>query len=338
MMQPFLSICIPSYNRPEEILRLLESIDITDKEKVEIVVCEDKAPKREQVREKVQYFQSNSEYAVVYHENEQNLGYDKNIRECINAASGKWIIYMGDDDLFLPGVMDEYIRFLESNPQLGYVLRSYQVNHADGSIEKFRYFDNTRFFQAGFDAYVTLFRKSVFISGFAFRREYAIDTLTDRFDGSLLYQLYVQAEICMNHASAYYATPITQSIDGGIPYFGNSESERHLYTPGTITLDNSINFMKNFFVITKYMDEKYSIHSTEYVRMDISKYSYPILSIQRKKGRKVFREYNRQLREIGLDVSKYYSIYYIALYLLGERTCDRLIRMLKKVLGRTPRL
>lgn len=336
--KPLLSICIPSYNRPDEIYRLLKSIDITDESKIEIVICEDCAPKRELVRAKVEAFRSESKYSVNYVENEINRGYDRNLRECIKNAQGKWIMYMGDDDLFVPQAMDGYLKFLEEHDELGYVLRSYRALHADGSVENFKYFPDTTFFEAGYDAYVTLFRKSVFISGFCFKREKALETLTDRFDGTLLYQLYILAEICMTTPSAYYNVPITQSIDGGVPYFGSSEAEKELYTPGTVTVDNSINFMKNFFVITEFMDGKYQISSTEYVKNDISKYAYPVLAIQRKRGRKEFAGYHRRLKELGIACTAYYYIYYVALYLFNERFCDQGIRLIKKVLGKTPKL
>ena len=44
MKKKFFSICIPSYNRPAEIRRLLDSIDTIHFDEVEIVICEDKAP------------------------------------------------------------------------------------------------------------------------------------------------------------------------------------------------------------------------------------------------------------------------------------------------------
>lgn len=336
--KPLLSICIPSYNRPQELIRLLESVDIVDCEKIEIVICEDYAPKRTEVRNAVKEFMKNSKYNIRYVENEVNLGYDRNLRECINQAKGTWIMYMGDDDVFVPEAMNGYIEFIEEHNELGYVLRSSQALHADGSIENFKYYEDTKFFEPGFDAYVQLFRKSVFISGFCFKREYALKNLTDRFDGSLLYQLYILAEICMEYPSAYYGNPITRSIDGGIPYFGTSEAEKDLYTPGTITVDNSVNFIKNFYIITDYMDEKHHINSTDYVKKDMSKYAYPILSIQRKKGAKEFRNYHKQLKQIGIAITPYYYIYYWALLIFNERFCDKMIRGMKKALGRTPKL
>lgn len=335
---PMLSICIPSYNRPEELYRLLKSVDITDSSKVEIVICEDCAPKREVVRAKVEEFKAESKYAVNYIENEVNQGYDRNLRECIKHAKGTWVMFMGDDDSFVPGTMDAYLEFLERNTELGYVLRSYRALHRDGSIEEFKYFAQTCFFEPGYTAYVTLFRKTVFISGVCFKRELALENMTDRFDGTLLYQLYIMAEICMKHSSAYYGTPITQMDDEGIPYFGSSETERELYTPGTATIDNSVNFMKKFFVVTEFMDEKYGCQSTEYVKKDISKYAYPVLSIQRKRGRKAFAEYHRRLKQLGLACTKYYYVYYVGLYLFGEGVCDKGIRIIKRILGKTPQL
>lgn len=333
------SICIPSYNRPEDLYRLLNSIDYKDAD-IQVVVCEDKSPRREEVRAMVERFKTETELSVKYVENDINCGYDKNLRQCILNANGKWIIYMGDDDMFVPNQLEAYVEFLKEQDgnDVGYILRSYRALHSDGSIEEFKYYSDNKFFDAGFETYEEMFRKSVFISGFTFKREWALDTLTERFDGTLLYQLYIVAEICINHKAAYYGTPFTQSIDGGTPFFGNSESEKELYTPGTITVDNSINFIKNFFVITEYIDQKYDGNSTQYVKDDMSRYSYPILSIQRKKGRKVFKEYDVRLREIGLACTKYYKIYFWGLYLFGEKFCDFGIRTIKKVLGKTPTL
>ena len=50
MDRKLFSICIPSYNRPAEIRRLLDSIDTMYVDGIEIVICEDKAPKRLEVR------------------------------------------------------------------------------------------------------------------------------------------------------------------------------------------------------------------------------------------------------------------------------------------------
>ena len=97
MEEKLFSICIPSYNRPAEIRRLLNSIDTTHVDEVEIVICEDKSPKREEIRKQVLDFKSKTQYEVNYIENEENCGYDKNLRNLIRAAKGHFIIFMGDN-------------------------------------------------------------------------------------------------------------------------------------------------------------------------------------------------------------------------------------------------
>ena len=338
MQNNLVSIAIPAYNRPLELLRLLESIDSTQSEKIEIIICEDKSPKREEINDAVKKFTSQTNYKVKYFENEINLGYDKNLKELVSKSSGDFIVFMGDDDTFIPNALDKQITFLENNNSLGYMLKSHQHIFKDGRIEKFRYFDGNQFFKAGENTYIELFRKSVFISGFTINRNYIQDLLVDDFDGTLLFQLYLLAEVSINYDCAYFDTPLTQALEEGIPFFGNSESEKGLYTPGTITIENSLNFLKGFFKITSFIDTKYNIKSTDKIKRDMSKYFYPSLAIQREKGLKEFFRYVKELNIIGFNITVYYYIYITALVLLGKKNCDSVIVFLKKILGKTPKL
>ena len=338
MHNKLISICIPSYNRSEELYRLLKSIDSKENEKLEIVICEDKSPKREEINDIVKKFINETRYEVKYFENNINLGYDKNIKELVTKAIGDFIVFMGDDDIFISNALDKLIIFLEKNHSLGYVLKSHQYIFKDSRVEKFRYFNGNQFFQAGEDTYIELFRKSVFISGFTINRNYISDLLIDDFDGALLFQLYLLAEVALNYECAYFDTPLTQAKEEGVPFFGNSESEKNLYTPGTITIENSLNFLKGFFKITKFIDDKYKLNSTNKIKTDMSKYFYPSLAIQREKGLKEFFRYVKELNKIGFNITIYYYIYLAALTIFGKKICDSAIVFLKKTLGKTPRL
>jgi len=337
--QSLISICIPSYNRPDTLIRLLKSIDAGDAKNVEIVICEDKSPKREEIRVAVEKFKKETDYEVVYKENKANFGFDKNLRELIKSAKGDWIIFMGDDDDFVPQSLDKLINFLKQHPELGYVLKSHLFYDEDKKAEKFRYYETTKFFESGLENYVALFRKSVFISGFIIKRELVLPYLINEFDGTLLFQLYLLAEVVLKNPSAYFDEPLTRAYQEGIqPLFGTAESEKKLYTPGTITIENSINFLKGFFKITEFIDKKYNLNSTASIKKDMSKYFYPSLAIQRNKGIKVFLDYVKKLNQLGFNITFYYYLYTIFLLLLGKRICDNGIRILKNILGRTPKL
>jgi O-antigen biosynthesis alpha-1,2-rahmnosyltransferase len=338
-MNPILSICIPSYNRPRQISELLLSIDCNH-ENIEIVVCEDRSPKREQIRYSVELFRSQSHYRVRYFENEINLGYDGNIRRLVELAVGKFVMFMGDDDLFIPGALNRFLQFLNEHEDKKYILRSYIVVHPDGNIENFRYLPNMSVFPPGEETVSWLFKRSVSLCGFTISRNDAFRVSTTELDGTLLYQVYLMAQICLDHHSIYCDFPVAQAVQSfrdDKPMFGSSEAEKSRYTPGSVSQDNSINFTKAYFEVTKFIDEQRGTELTGRVKTDLSKYSYPFLSIQRKRGIIPFLKYAKRLeREVDFGCTAYYFIYKWGLALIGEKLCDRLILRVKNALGYTP--
>lgn len=339
---PLLSICIPSYNRPIQLLRLLNSIKVEDVTEVEIIICEDKSPRRSEIISVFNSFVSTSQINCELHLNEINLGYDENLKELIKKANGLYIMYMGDDDIFQENSLIEYINFLKLNLNLGYILRRYSVVHLNGEKEEFIYYKSNRFFEPGVMAFNSLFRKSVFISGFCFRRDFVLNFYdTKYFSGTLLYQLFICAKLVLTYPSAYCNIPLTTMDESkrGVPEFGSSINESNKYTPGKISIQNSINFIKSFLIITKYIDSEFGFNSTKLFLKELSKYSYPVLSIQRENGLKLFVNYNRLLKkEVNINASFYYYIYYYSLLILGKRICDLTIIKIKKIFGKTPSL
>ncbi len=339
MLEPFLSICIPSYNRPEGLQSLLASIDCHP-EDVEIVICEDCAPKRNEVNAVVNRFRAIGSYDLRYLENPVNLGFDGNLRRLIECASGQYVMFMGDDDFFVPKALDKYILFLKSNQDKRYVLRCYLTEHTDGTIEYFRYLPKATNLAAGESTVAWLFKRSVTISGFTISRAAALEWATPELDGTLLYQVYLMAQVCLDHSSVYCDIPVVHSVQSfrqDRAMFGSSGAESNRYTPGIVSPDNSINFTKAYFELTDYLDHRRGTNLTKLVRKDLAKYSYPFLSIQRKRGLISFLRYaNRLEREIGFGSSPYFHIYKWSLFFLGERSCDWVICQIKTSLGYTP--
>jgi len=336
-----LSICIPSYNRPEQLEKLLLTVDCYP-EQIEIVICEDAAPRRKEVRDVVDRFCRASKYNVVYSETPSNFGYDGNIRRLIEMASGVFVLFMGDDDWFKAGELNKYLTFLQENSDVGYILRSYFSMHPDGSLEPFRYLPAQKRFPPGPETCAWLFKRSVSISGVTFKRESALRYATNEFDGTLLYQLHLVLEICLHEESVCsdIAVAITaQTYRDDKPQFGASIKEKGRYEPGTVTFDNSINFTKGFFEISRAFDKKHNLHISELIRRDLSKYSYPFLSIQRKRGLVPFLSYSYRLaRETKINATWHYYLFTLTLAFFGEHFCDRVILLIKKRLGYTPGL
>lgn len=333
----YLSICIPSYNRPQTLRRLLNSIDVRDYSLIEIVICEDNSPSRELIREVVMDFKATTKYHLVYVENLKNLGFDRNWRELSLHASGEYLLYMGDDDGFIPGQLDVYIEWLKKHPEPYYILRSYVRDYGKGKREYFRYYDDDKFFSPGVDAYKAFFMKSISMSGYTIKRNCSLEFLTDDLDNTLLYQLYLLAEVCLKYPSAYCNTPCAMLISDQVQLFGNSSVEKKLYTPGE-GVGTNINFIMSYFRIADYIDKKHSLDLADFIKKEYSKYSYYVLAGKRQYGVKIFNQHVKSLRSIGLDTSFYFNIYYVGLLLFGKAFCTKLIRVIKRIKGRSLQL
>ena len=148
------------------------------------------------------------------------------------------------------------------------------------------------------------------------------------------------AQVCLRHDSIYCDIPVVHAVQTfreDKPMFGSSDAEKSRFTPGSVSHDNSINFTKAYFEVTAYLDKQHGTNLTKLVRIDLSKYSYPFLSIQRKRGIRPFLRYAKRLEtEAGFGCTAYYHIYKWALVLFGERVCDRLISRIKHAVGHTP--
>lgn len=335
----FISICIPSYNRPATIVRLLKSIDVSNPDELEVVICEDNSPKREEIMEAVSIFKQTAPFSVKYVENPENFGFDRNWRELSLQASGHYLLYMGDDDGFIPGQLDVFIKWLKNHPEPCYILRSYvrKYGEAETDIEYFRYYDDDRYFEPGIEGYKAFFMKSISMSGYTIKRSCSLEFLTDDINDTLLYQLYLLGVVCLHYPSAYCNTPCAMLISDQEQLFGNSKVEKGMYVPGQ-GVGTNLNFIKSYYRIADYIDEKYGLNVAREIKKEYSKYSFYTIAGKREHGLKVFNEHVKQLRNIGLDSSHYFNIYYLGLLIFGKKRCLWLIRTIKKIKGRSLQL
>ncbi len=124
-------------------------------------------------------------------ENDTNLGYDANLRALVDSARGSYCLFMGNDDLLAPDSLTVLAAALRARPETQVVLRTYATFDTDGRQVVHRYFADTRYFPPGAASVVTFFRRSVVISGLCVHRDNSAAVATNRFDGTLLYQLYL---------------------------------------------------------------------------------------------------------------------------------------------------
>lgn len=338
-MRPLLTVCIPAYNRTALLGPLLESILRQDFNDYEVLICEDGSPERATIGNVVHQFQQLYPDRVRYEENVVNLGYDGNIRRLVERAAGQYCVFMGNDDLLCEGALRRIAAAVQRQPDCGVVVRSYASFETDPVRPKqvFRYYPHEYALPAGAQAVFTAYRRSVVISGMVIHRDSALAVATARFDGTLLYQLYLVGMILATRGVVFVPEIIALRRDGVPPDFGNSESERGKFVPRDQTPESSLHFMRGMLAIAEYIEDATRLKVFETIRADIGSYSYPILAIQARRPFMVFMEYGIGLARLGLWRYPLFHLYFLGLLLIGLSLTDRVIGLIKRRLGHTPR-
>lgn len=339
-MDPKISVCIPAYNRADVLGELLESVLSQDYSNYEIVICEDKSPERQKINDIVSVFVHKYPKIITYYENETNLGYDANLRNVISKATGAYCLFMGNDDLMCPGALLSVASVLKRYKNVGVVLRSYASFDKDPNKIKqvFKYFDAEKFFPAGPLTISTFYRRSVVIPGLVLHREEALKYSTDRFDGYLLYQLYLVGNILVEKNGVYMPKITVLYRDGGIPYFGNSEKEKGKFVPEIRTPESSLHFMQGMLAIALYIEKTRGVKIYKRILNDIGNYSYPILVLQSDQPFRVFLRYALKLALLGLGKNLFFYFYFILIIFIGKDRIENIIKFIKRKFGYTPRM
>lgn len=335
-----ISVCIPAYNRAELLAELLECILEQDFEGFELVINEDASPQRNIIRAVVKQYSAKYPSRIRYFENEKTLGYDANLRSLVERSLGEYCLFMGNDDLMCAGALRTVAESVHRHPNVGVVVRSYAS--FDGTPDKinqmFKYFPDERFFSAGADTISTVYRRSVVIPGMVIHRDSAQQFATTEFDGTLLYQIYLVANILVEMNAVFLPQIIVLYRNGGVPDFGNAESERGKFVPADRTIASSLQFMRGMLDIAASVERKRNVLIYRRIVADIANYSYPILSIQASKPLSAFVSYWWQLGKMGFSRYPLFHLYFMVLLFLGPQSSDALIARIKRQVGHTPNL
>lgn len=339
-MPPMLTVAVPAYNRPDELGVLLDTVLAQDAD-FDVLVVEDCSPRQTEIRQVVESAAAGAgTRRVRFVANERNLGFDGNLRRTLELSEGQFTFFMGDDDLLRPGALATVGNVIARHPNLGVVLRAYEsVDYATGArIELFRYFPEDRRFPAGAATMRTFFRRCVSIAGFTIHTKSARRFATDRFDGSLLYQLYLGTRVVGERDGYFIADVLTamRKDDRQRHFFGSAAAEKGLFAPGQLTPEHSVQFMRGMVEMARAIETETRAGVLDGILDDLSNYSYAYLRLHAK-HRLTFARYVRDLQRLGLARTPLFWGYVAALAVMPTPVLDQGIRGLKKVLRSTPK-
>lgn len=137
MNKPLVSVCIPTYNRPDFLKQALDSCAKQTYKNLEIIITDNSENYKSKniVR---QFLKLN----IRYEKNKKNIGSFNNLQKCAKKAKGKYIKFLLDDDLIKPNCIDEMMKVMEKHNGVGLVMSPLEIIDNEGKViePKFYFF------------------------------------------------------------------------------------------------------------------------------------------------------------------------------------------------------
>lgn len=122
MKPPLVSICTPTYNRPDLLERAIRSCLAQTFQDFEIIVTDNST---NDLSEKM--IECLNDPRIRYFKNATNLGPVGNTSHATSLAKGKYIKTLMDDDLLKPQCLEKMVEALEKNPNAGVVMAPMEI-------------------------------------------------------------------------------------------------------------------------------------------------------------------------------------------------------------------
>ena len=148
-----LSVCIPTRNRVKMLSELIDSVlsdlDGTTRSKTEIVISDNNSD--DGTRECVGSYMQQHSAVIRYSRNESDLGFSKNFNKAVELATGKFILFMSDDDGIEQGTIPQIFKIITDHPDVGYVYLPHQdYNHQLDQRQSNYIPGENKFYQRGY--------------------------------------------------------------------------------------------------------------------------------------------------------------------------------------------
>lgn len=134
-----ISVCIPTYNRPESLINCLNSLSLQSNKNFEVCISDNCSKKN--IGRLIQPFKK--KFKIRYNRNSRNLGFALNLLKVSKMAKGDFIWFLGDDDLIIKSGIEKLHNIIKKNTKCDFFwVNSFYLNK--DFLENFSYPFNTK--------------------------------------------------------------------------------------------------------------------------------------------------------------------------------------------------
>src|SRR3989344_2440298 len=132
MREPVISVIIPSYNRKSIVVEAIRSVFKQEPRNYEVIVVDDGSSDGTE-----DYLKSLDLPIKIIRK--ENGGVSSARNAGIKVAQGKYVAFLDSDDLWLPGILENQLAYLQSHPEIPLVYTDQYIEVDGKNLEKTRF-------------------------------------------------------------------------------------------------------------------------------------------------------------------------------------------------------
>ena len=134
-----ISVCIPTYNRPDNLLNCLHALSLQTRKNFEVCVSDNCS--KANISKIIKIYKK--KLKIKYKRNNKNLGFALNVLKVSQMASGEFVWFLGDDDLLIPTAIEKLTKLINKNKKADFFwINSFYLQSS--YLEKFSHPFNTK--------------------------------------------------------------------------------------------------------------------------------------------------------------------------------------------------
>ena len=186
---PFISICIPQYNRTSFLIEACRSLAAQSFREFEVCISDDSSTDGREPQ-LLSYLQS-SGLQFIWARQARNRRYDGNLRAAIALARGEYCFLLGNDDALANADALQKVAAALALHRPSVAICNYADFVSGEPYPRVR----DGILGTGPEGGAALFRHVSFVSGVVLRRADAVANTTEEWDGSEMYQMYLTSRL-----------------------------------------------------------------------------------------------------------------------------------------------
>jgi glycosyltransferase involved in cell wall biosynthesis len=131
-MKPLISICIPTYQRPELLAQAIDSCLAQTYADIEIIICDDSKNDQSKKLLHTRY----QDERIRYYRNSPSLGQAGNVNRLFSLAQGERLVLLHDDDLLLPTALSDLDGCWHEQPNIVAAFGKQQIIDMDSKVDE----------------------------------------------------------------------------------------------------------------------------------------------------------------------------------------------------------